>query len=278
MPITATTTVIDDIPYDYAWDGIPFAYNVQGFSKGESRDDVPWGSSDAFANLLMGIGTYTSSIVGWPVPKTYPDNPALYCLDVRMVAAVGAPRATLTGGFAATQCRYAASFRRPRFDVSGAEMGQFIDPSAGTQPFLEIRKHVGMQDVVIPGASVKVAGGGEPVTRDQHLEEPVIERDMTRWWLPYFPPADLDDLIGSLNNATLWGYPRGRLKFYDYNLNRSVDVSGTTIQQIQLVVQIRKRDWNSVWSDTPAGGFKLLDSTTPIYPYADLSGLLSLTS
>lgn len=289
MAIVAATSVIDGITYDYVWDGNPFAYNPQGFAKGIDRDngpwidvqyDVPWGYSDAFANNLMGIGTYAAGLVGWPVPRTYPDNPFLSCMDIRMVAAIGAARATLSGGFAATQCRYAASFRRPRFDVSGTEMGQYVDFSAGSQPFLEVTKHVGVRDVVIPAESLQIAGAaaGEVPSRDEHIEEAVIELEMTRWWLPYFPDRSLDALINKLNDAVFLGYPRGYVKFQDFQVQRSTDVGGSTIQQVRLLLQILERDWNSTWSPKPGEGFKLLATTTPLYGYRDLSQILELTS
>lgn len=287
MPIAAASNVIDNIPYDYEWDGIPFAYNPQGFAKGIDRDggpwidvqyDVPWDYSDQFANNLMGIGTYVSGLIGWPVPQTYPDNPFLYCMDVRMVGAIGPASATLSGGYRATQCRYAASFRRPRFDVLGSEMAQYIDPAAGQQPFLEVTKHVGVRDVAIPSETLQDEDGNKP-TRDFHLEEGVIELNLMRWWLPFFPDRSLDLLVNKVNADTWLDYDPGYVKFQDFEVMRSVDVSGTTVQQVRMVVQIlMERPWNSTWSRTPGGGWKALSDTTPVYQAADLSYLLALTS
>ncbi len=283
--------------------GIHYTYFKRGYADGSDDGGpwirvacvVAWADRFRFVNGMRSTVTVSGPInaggVVWARPMAYPDSTNLFAFEVSMVDALGQPRENAAGGFECDQAIYEVVYRRPPFDIYGADINNAV--GGRVFPYMSYRRRTSIEVEKIPGLGLMwedpadfppvvapaVASGA--LDEDFPVSVPVTELVFTRHMLPYMPTAEIDDFAGCVNDNPFCDYPTGQVQFQGISADRQIDGgSGETVNEIEMTFLRKPRDWNTVWSPIPGRGWRRVWSDPTIqlrpFPYADFDALFGL--
>jgi hypothetical protein len=269
--------------------GVTASIFAEGYRKGEALQggpwreilyDVPWDQSDDFIDGLFGGGIKITGGVGGTIargkPHQYPGNAILYCVSAEGEP-VGVPRPDAKL-FASDLCRVRARYEVPPFDIGGGDTLNTLEGHAVPWGSCRVNSKTVIEQVP-PGAIYYDATGDNPTQkfplRVNH-EEIVFEYQL----VPEINVVPLRALVKTLNAATFMYWSRGCVMFDDYDFDLGITSGGTRVEMVRLKFLARAIDWNKRLKDEDFGYDVIKGSLTgsALYPYSDLSGLLSLFS
>lgn len=265
--------------------GVVARVAIDGFSKGIERGKGPWrevvyrvawDDSDAFMDALMGLSTSVGGRLIWPVPHSYPGNLALTCQGVRGEPK-GAARPDPDKLVAAEYCYVTARYESSQYDVFGTD----TDLSHGGQsvPWARDTQRSYIQPYPIPKANLVYVTSGEPVANAPHARVPHKELRRSLIGVSFEAAALLDQIVGKVNAAPLWGYNTGTLLCEPYEVGVENLPDGSRTGSMDITLVWRAYDWNmEPTEDGFAWDFVKDGSDRLQYEYADFSVIQALGS
>jgi hypothetical protein len=262
--------------------GVHYDYYYEGYDEGINEDGpyvnatviCNWTDRFVLQNAFMGL----TSVSGGPGglltitrPQQWPDSKNLWARDTKLIKALGEPRVSPNGGINYDKAVIGVSYKVPKFDVQGNNTLASIDQN----PLPYFRQTIRTSDEEIPllAGSLVFQGTTTPLQEPFHLQYPCAELVYTRLLLPYTPDPSIFAILNGVNNGTWNGFPKGYVRFSSINSTYEVQTDGSFASTVEYVFQAKNYDWNSVWSGTPADGFKKVwsDGTNQVTPYAYVS-------
>jgi hypothetical protein len=274
-----TTITIGGVTASIHSDGARKGEALQGGPWREVVYDVPWDQSDDFIDGLFGGGIKITGGVGGTIargkPHQYPGNAILYCVAAEAEGiGVAQPDAKL---IKFDICRVHARYEVPQFDISGGDTLNTLEGRAVPWGNCRVNSRTVVEQV--PTGSLKIVGTGDSPTQKfplrVHHEEIVYEFQL----VPEINVIPLRVLCKTLNASTFFGWNRGCVMFDDYSFDFAITSGGGRVETVQLKFLARSIDWNKRLKDDDFGYDEVQGlSGSTLYPYSDLSGLLSLFS
>lgn len=268
--------------------GIDAEVFCDGYEKGNSlRGDGPWrrvaylvdwDASDLFIDALLGIPSSQGGpggVVLWPIPHSYPGNPALVAHDAHGTPCGGVgPDPTKV--VRAAKCRVDVTYRVPAFDVTGGANPNAFGGRA--QPWSRDRIRGARVGYRVPGGSLTYKDSGDPYLGDSEVYLLHLNCTRTLFMVPYYALEIIRSLSGKVNDAPIFDCDTGTLKLSEFDADREVAPDGDYIQQYDLNYEWREVDWNKELRDDELAWEVVWDEANGLYryPYADFSPLLNL--
>jgi hypothetical protein len=274
--------------------GIPYDVDIQDYEgnfslfEGQSRSIVfqcPFARNEDFVAALLGV----PSVAGGPgqnflraSPMQWPGGPTrLVCTRARVIG-VGTPRPgshliDFTGGDGTGIARIWATFEVPRVDISGTDANNQVSPQPWAKWHVE-----GMSKVIVLNKQAwKFLTNNDNPPKDPryrlHQEKITVTFELVPWiWTSLYRA-----LAKNVNNNIMFGWGVGQVLFDGYEFDQEVNVDATYAQKVSLTFLAQNFDWNKQPRDDDAGfDFVVgaVSTTTKMYPYSDLTPLLSFSS
>ncbi len=244
---------------------------------------VPYASADAFTDAVMGGATATDATNGdisYTGRQPCPENPTLFAIEAGYK---GLAEADHTGGstpqfqFAVVTVSYGVLSWEQAATPEGVSHS-FPNEGSPGQPFTYAIQEIDFagEFITIPEGKITFSDGTlvkAPIGK--HVGSATLR--FTRKFVPYLPIANILRLMNKLNNQTMFGAERGKIRFADAKTHREAVSDGTKVQEIELIFAWREHDWNEflnpadmVWDSVHLNG----DSSKTPYEYDDLRVLL----
>lgn len=244
-----------------------------------------WSKSDAVINALLGgpVTTGFGGQISYRYAHICPESTDLMCLGAEGIgeAAIDARDA---GRPAFNFCKIRCHYGIPPYNAQpqGDPNNSFeVDDAAGNNTnnplgFAIQSVSISSEMIKIPGSAYKFSS-----TPTLNVDVPVAvsigvgEFVIIRKWVPYFPFQTIVDKLNGLNKATMFGQPKGLIKFLGANTRLVPNPDGSNGQEIELRFKWREFDHNKFHRPDQRAFDLIVDvnGNSP-YTYRDLTPLL----
>jgi hypothetical protein len=229
----------------------------------------PWAHSNAAANAIMGISSYTGATIFRQLPLQCPESPNLYAAAVGVIEGYGAfalNDTTPTWEYAVLPVTFAPLPYDPGADTQHSPDGQaypFCSFSVkGTSQFYE------MPDTSFLWAADAPAGlAGKPIGSKMGVHLPQLALQVKLHAVPFFPWLQFADLLGKVNDATFMGMDPELMLFEDYDTQMELQSDGTKTQEVTLNFSYRPKAWNTAPDPTDGATWHPIEGPGGEKPY-----------
>jgi hypothetical protein len=274
-------TEIGSVSLKETWDGFKKGVGPSGPYVEKTYLLEDWGSSNAVINALRGtINLSGGSTLAVP-PHACPESPNLYCVD-----AYADPQCEIDakdGGrprflHALIRCRYGTVPYNalPSMDPNGANSFPNDSNPNTAYTYALCRMKLSSEIIRIPGSLMKFRQAPHHPYEGGAMSIGVADLVFTRKFVPRLPVALILSKINGLNDATLFGQPRGTIMFRGADTEEEYSSDGTKAQQLALNFKWREYDFNKQLRPDERS-FDIVEDVNgdPPFTYRDLTPLLT---
>lgn len=278
-------TEIGTVSLKEVWDGLKKGSGPSGPYVEKSYLLEDWGSSNAVVNALRGTINLSGGSTLTVPPHACPESPNLYCVDAQVE-----PQCEIDakdGGrpkfrHAIIRCRYGTVPYNalPSMDPNGANSFPNDANPNTAYTYALCRMRFSTEIVRIPGSAYKFSTAPQlPVDTPVGISVGVADLVFTRKFVPRLPIALILSKINGINDATLFGQPRGTIMFRGADTEEEYSTDNTKCQQLVLTFKWREYDWNKQHRPDESSWDSIQDgSGNKPYTYRDLRPLLTAIS